>query len=473
MLTKLRGKHKKRILIVLTCIIVPAFVLWGASSMRAKKPAIACIIDGKKIVQTDFYEYIKLSLIYLMFVTPEGQNITNQDIESLSFEFLLTLWKADKEKIKVSDSEVITYIKKIPIFSSRGKFNQVRYQRFLETVSRRYNLSLTPRDFEECIRNFIKRTKLLEKHINPEITDEEIRNLYKKKNQKFKIAYLFFPYSKFKININISESRLSEFYKNNKNIFRQEPRIKVKYIIFDKFDSNRKTILEAVEKDNKISKIADDFSLKTKETDFIGIDDPIEGIGWKPKINKIAFSLKLNKIGPVIGTDENLIIFEKIAEKPAFIPPYVSIKNEVKEAFVLNNAKKEALALANSVLKNIKEQNTEDLKKVNDNNIADFKTTGYFKYIDYIEGIGLDEQISAMIFSLKKGEIHPKVLIRKDGIFIIQLIESTPFDSEDFEKNKSKYIDIVAKTKEIIDRIKFLTLLKDEANLKIILEQEK
>jgi len=441
--------------------------------MRTKKPATACIIDGKKISQTDFYEYIKLSLIYFMFTAPEGKNITNQDIESLSFEFLLTIWGADKEKIKVSDAEVIDYIKKIPIFISQGKFNQVRYQRFLQTISRRYNLNLTPRDFEECVRNFIKRDKLFEKHINPSVADDEVLELYKKKNQKFKLAYLFFPYDKFRNSMTISESELSKFYQNNKSQFRQEPKIKIKYIILDKFDENKNSILKALDENNRIDKIAASFSLKLIETDFIGINAPLKTIGWQPKINKIAFSLKLNEEGAVVETNESLIIFEKSAEKIAFIPSYTSIKDDVREALILKKAKKDTKALASNTLKNIKNENIKDLQKVNNGNTVSFKTTEYFKYADYIKDIGLDEQVSDIIFSLENGEIYPKILPRKDAVFIIQLIDSTPIDSVNFEKNKFKYTDLVLNAKTIIEKIKLLTLLKEKTNLKIILEREK
>ncbi len=464
MLNKIRGTHTKKILWALAIIIIIAFGLSGAGfylSGRGKNKIGT--IDGKEITPTMYSQYIKLARVYLILHTPpEEQRISPRDVENLATDFMVLLWKAKKEKINVSDQEVVDYI--VTNMFGEGKFNQQTYEQYLKFMSQRYNLALTPRLFEECVREFIKIDKLFAKEVDTSVSEEELESLYLKDNQKAKIAYLSIPYEKFKVETGIEQSQIQNFYEKNKARFEREPKVKLKYTIISFDDDVALKIQDRLSKIKAIDELGTEFSLQVKETPYIGLDDPIEGIGWQPQISKIAFVVEKEKIIP-IELGDNLIIISKTDEKKAFIPALEEINEEVKEALILDKAKSDAGRYTQDLLIEITQKNIADLKQLVGKQNADFKETDYFKYYDYIEGIGLDENISKIVFSLKPGEIYPKSLERADSDIIIQLKELTSFDEKDFADKKEVYSQKLKASKELLGRINLLTQLRQDSNL--------
>jgi len=468
MLSKIRGPHAKKILWILAIIIIIAFGLSGAGFYLSGRGKSAIgTIGNKKITPAIYSQYIRLAKVYLLtHIPPDEQKITWRDIEKLAQEFMVLLWKADKENIEVSDQEVVGYIKES--FFGQEKFNEGFYTRYLEFISKRYNLALTNRSYEECVRDFIKINKLFEKYIIIQVSDEEVKELYKKDNQEAKIAYLSIPYEKFKVETALTAGEIEEFYQENESLFRREPKVSLKYIVVTPEIKLQEKIKYELADIKTIEELAEKFSLEIKETGFIGATDPIKEIGWQPQINKIAFALEKNKMIPV-GLGYNLIIMVKQDQREAFTPALDEITEEVKEKLIMSKAKQETKRFSQDLLKEIKEKKITDLKKLSNKRNVEFKETGYFKYYDYIEGIGLDEKISEIIFSLKTNQIYPQSLMLQNSSVIIQLKSLTPFDEEDFSQKKEYYYNILNESKELIERAKFLQQIKKEADLKIFL----
>ena len=148
MLTKFRRKHSKKVLWGLTIVIVIAFGLGGGVSlMKGRKKAVtAAILGGKKLTTSDIDYYKKMAKVFLAFNTAEDKNIDPLSVERLASEFLILIWKAKQEKIKVSDKEVARYVVK-NIFGVR-KFEKHRYENFFKFLSRRHGLTLSYRGYE-------------------------------------------------------------------------------------------------------------------------------------------------------------------------------------------------------------------------------------------------------------------------------------------------------------------------------------
>ena len=162
-------------------IIIVAFGLGGSSFLRGAKKNIVGTIDNKPITDTDFANYLRLAQIYALLNLPPDTKITYQDLEHLALEFILTLWKANQEEVTVSDSEVIEFIKQR--FSLEGKFDKAFYKDILRHISQRYNLSLTEKGFEECIRLLIQSDKLLKRYVRVKSNAEEAKELYRLENK--------------------------------------------------------------------------------------------------------------------------------------------------------------------------------------------------------------------------------------------------------------------------------------------------
>jgi len=324
---------------------------------------------------------------------------------------------------------------------------------------------MEPQVFEEYIRNFLKIEKLHKKYIKINPSESDVRKLYKKDTQKAKISYIIIPYDKLKEGIKIPENELEKFYQKNKSLFKEEPKIKMKYAIIASDDKEK---LALIRNDLNSLKVIDDlknkFSVDVKETAFIGKKDPIEGLGWQPAINNIAFSLKLKKISPMLETSIGYIFLQKEEEKAAFTPEFLDIKAKVEETIKVSLAKEKAKVLADKLASKIKNENIQNIRKLAEQENYDFRDTGEFKYYDYIEGLGLNENVSKIVFSLKKEQIYPYPIFLSKGTYIIQLKDISSIDEKDFSAKKDEYLARLKQSLELMQKIKFLMQIKKESN---------
>ncbi|MCK9573686.1 MAG: peptidylprolyl isomerase [Candidatus Omnitrophica bacterium] len=461
MLNKFRTHHKK-ILWFLAIIIIPAFVLWGGlASMKEKNRNIVAKVGGHSITIEDMRYYVTMAqLSFALLDIPEKEKkITKQDVIQTAIDDILLLWKANKDKIKVSDNEVIASIKQIKFFSKDGKFEVEYYKRLLR------QMRIEPQTFEKYIRNFLKIDKLYKKYIRVNPSESDAKKLYKKDTQKAKISYIFIPYDKLKEGMQIPENELEKFYQKNKSAFKEEAKIKIKYAIITNEDKEKLALVRNNLNNLKtIDDLKSNFSIDVKETAFIGRKDPIEGLGWQPAINNLAFSLKLKKISPMLETNIGYIFLQKEEEKAAFTPEFTGIKTKVEDTIKDSLAKEKAKALAEKLTSRIKNENIKNIRKLAEQENCDFKDTDWFKYYDYIEGLGLNEKVSKIVFSLKNEQIYPYPLLLGKGAYIIQLKNIDSINEKDFITKKDEYLARIRQNMELMQKIKLLSQIKKESN---------
>jgi peptidyl-prolyl cis-trans isomerase D len=460
MLRKFRT-HQKKILWILAIIIIPAFVLWGSLKDESQETVIK--IAGRRISIAQLKEYGDTAEIYFAFFSNTAdKKFTAQDKGLKAIEFLLLLWKADKEKIKVSDKEVVAAIKTIKSFSPEGKFNEFAYEHFLKRI--KHQLNITPRFFEECVRNILTAKKLQEKYIKVKVSPGEVKGLYRKDNQKAKISYIFVPYDKFKNEVNATEQEIDQYYSRHKESFKEEAAVKIKYALVNQNSETAKKINDILPKIKSIEELKAKAIAEVKESGFIRINDPIEGIGWQPQIVKFAFSLPQKKLSK-LDTNIGYILIEKQDEKPARVPPLAEVKTKIEDKIKLAKEKAKAKILCENILLKISRQGITDLAKIAAQEKIEHKETGYFKYYDYIEGLGLSEKVSKIVFSLKKGDIYRYSLALLKGAYIIQLKDVSIFDEKDFLQKRETYQNYLLQQKTAVEEMKFVSRLTNEAQL--------
>lgn len=467
MLNVLRERHSKKILWVLTVIIITAFILSSGLSYLNNRRVKTTVgeINNHKITSSELSHYIRLSQLFFLLYVPQRNSVDSEIIMNKARQYTVLLWKAKKENIEATDQEVIELVKKY--FSQDDKFNKEHYNRFLKDT-----LRMPPRTFEEYLRDMLKADKVFEKFVKAEVSDEEVKTLYIEDTQKAKISYIFVPYEKFKDQVALTLQETENFYNKNKELFKKESQVKIKYISIDKNLKNRNEIINYLPQIKTLEELKNQFSLDIKESSLIGINDPIESLGWQPQINKIAFSLKPNELSSPIEINTSTVIIEKIEEKPSFIPDFDKIKNEVEEKIKEDKLKEITKNFCSALLEKIRKENIIDLKDLAQKENLDFKETDYFKRYDYIEGLGIDENAGKIVFSLKINEIHSQPIVLLKGVYIIQLKEITPFDEKDFTEKKTRYHDFLYQQRTFIERMKFISELEKETNLKIYPQTE-
>ena len=469
MLTTIRGQHARKILWIVAGAVITAFVLSNASSFLDRRQAnVVAEIEGQKVIIPNFKHYIDLArLDFILYanLSKETKSLTAEAIIEKAGIYYRLLWKAQEEGIEVSDEKVVLWVNRN--FSRGGKFDRASYRQYIKHISRNFDLTLTMRSFEEYIRKLILIDTLWEELLDVSVTDEEVRALYVRENQKAKIAYLFIPYEKFRVDVGIKPNEIEEFYQNNKALFQKEPTVNIKYALITEEDNMSFEEIEGLAKLKTLDQLEEKTSFEIKETGFIKKSDPIKEAGWKREITQTAFGLEINQISPPINLGGDFIIVGKEDERPAFTPSLGEIKAEVKEELIVSRAKEEAKRFASDLLKKINEKGRKNLSKFAKKKNVEFKETDFFKYHDYIEGIGLNNTVSAIVFSLNKDEIHSEIVALDKGVYLLQVKDKTPVDEADFQSKRGDYYDKIEERKLFIERLKFITKLNQEISIKL------
>jgi hypothetical protein len=464
MLTKFRSHHIKRILWALIIIIVPSFILWGALSyFRGQKEEVVGKIGTHPISAAEFNDYRNMARIHFFLTLPEEKRfrIRPETINAKAWQFLLLLWKAKQDNIQVTDQEVVDMIQ--ALFFKDQPFNSRIYQEFLNRRMR-----ITARAFEEYLRKFIMIDKVQGKEVTVAApTEEEVKEAYKKDTQKAKIGYILIPYTQFVSEIQVSEDQIKSFYEKNKALFKEEPKVKIRYIVLSQGAPGKEEALQKLSQIKSLDELKTIEGVQVKESIFIGINDPIAGLGWQNIINKTAFELKKGEISPPLEVKDGTVLIQKVDEKPSSVPPLESIREAVAKKAKEEAAQGKAQEESQKLMEEIKSGNVQDLEKFAKKEKLDYKETNYFKYSDYIEGVGLDEKVDAIVFSMEPGNIYPEPLFLLKGAYLIQLKSLTPFDNEDFTKNQESYSQKLFQQKYFIAQMNFLSGLQKEAHLVI------
>ncbi|UCG35270.1 MAG: SurA N-terminal domain-containing protein [Candidatus Omnitrophota bacterium] len=462
MFGKIRERHLKRVLWTLVIIIIPSFILWGGLSyMKGRQHQVLAQLGKKKITVSDYKDYLEMARVHQLLLEGGSRRpIKGEDLQNKAWEFALLLWKGKKEKIEVSDDEVLTVIKKM--FFPDSSFNKEWYFRFLQR-----SLRIGTRQFEEYMRNYLMIDKLYGKYVRVSVSEEELKEYYRRDTQKIKITYIMLGFEDFEDKVSIKEGEAEEFYRKNLMLFREDAKVKIKYIVISQDNEEKDQIIEALGAVSSLDELAKQFSLNLNETPFLGPQDPIEGIGWESKVNVAAFKLELGQLSPPMEIKDGFVLFQKTDQRDAFIPPFKEVAEIVKEKLIQAKMRQRATKECQKLLAKIKEDKIQDLKVFAKRQDLDYKDTQFFGYSDYIEGLGLDEKVSDILFSLKERQIYDQPILMPKGAYIAQLKSSTAFDEKDFDQKREKYLATLTSQTIFIARLKLLTQIAQEAQLKI------
>ncbi len=477
MLRQLRNKKTaKKIWIGLAVIILPAFVFWGSGSLIRNKgeSGYAGRIFGRKIPVAEYKDSLDASRNQM--IIQYGDNLSeiqkNVNLESLAWERLVLLAEAKKRGTKVSDKEVVDLIRGYPFFQRKGVFDNAIYAQMMQYVFR-----AQPRLFEEQTRQNLILSKLYEDITRElKLTDEEIKDAYRKSNEQISLFYIASLYLDFIKDISPFEGQIRDYFSRNSLNFKQPLSFNLEYISLVTEGEKEETTKEKlsaltgrINKKTDLAKIARDFSLTIKETGLFGQADAIPGIGWSPQILTLASKAKAGDILPLIYTDKNYYIIRVKEIKESFIPDYETIKDKVKDAFIKEQALDIAKKKIENCLQKLKEEYQINPKVMNFQKAAQsfgLKTdsTDFFKYGSYIEGIGASDTFWSIAQNLKEDETSD-VIYMPSGFYIIKLKSRLPIDENKFIAEKAEFTEklLVQKKTEVF--YKFVLELKKKTQL--------
>lgn len=451
MLKKLRNKNtSKKIWIILTILILPAFVLWGSGSIIRSRQETGVLgkIFGKKISSLEYKD--ALQAVKNLAIIQFGDNLSEVqkylNLEAQAWERIILLVEAKRRKIKISDKEIIELIQSYPFFQKKNRFDQAIYSSMLEYVFR------TPtRIFEEQIRQNLMLSKLYKEVTNGlNLTDEEIKKEYRKNNEQVSIYYIASLYDDFVKDITPSDGEIKDYFTKNSFQFRQPLSFNIEYASLSSEDKDRELIKDKIKKlflrlnkKEDFIKVAKDFNLTVKESGLFKQTDPIPGIGWSPEIFSLISKLKAGEFLPPISMDKYYYIIRIKEKKEPYIPDFETIKDKVKDALIKDTSQRIARGKLEDCLRRLKEVYQMNPKSVDfDQAAKEFSLkSGYtdlFKYGSYIEGIGASDIFWINAQNLKE-DAFSEILEMPSGLYIIKMKLRLPLDEKKIETEKDEF----------------------------------
>ena len=324
-----KKKTVKRIFWVAALLIIPGFITLqvGNLSKNGKLNNRVSVGDNIQISSEDFAKSLKdaeVGLFLNYFNQPEVLDKLKTDRELLSqiaYQNLILKNITKREKIAVSDREVIKFISAHPLFNRNGEFDNKLYEHILK-----YNLGLMPRYFEESARSFLANSKLKEDITkNVAVSEKELLGFYKNEYEKIRFSYILIDQNSLKDEILVSENEINSFYDRNKILFKGEEKEKVSSYIANLI-KNEKSI-ELVDKkaaelyneskvdDINLEELAKRHNLKLHNTEFISRYDNIDEIVETYKIVEMAFKLKPGQVSNPIEIKNGFAIIEPMEFK--------------------------------------------------------------------------------------------------------------------------------------------------------------
>jgi len=237
MLRYLRENTGNWIIKIFLGIIVIVFVFLGVGSFGSKRNNSIATINDEPITMNEYQQAYKT--IVEQMRARFGKNLNDDILKALNvkqqaldslIEQKLVLAQADKLKINISDEELQQSLLSIKAFQRDGKFNLDQYKKVLSLNS------LNSEVFEQDQINSLRLQKVRNMVLSTvAVSDIEARNWYLFQNTKMAVDYLLFDPNDYS-DIHPDEEQINNFYTENKDNYKSDPKIKAAYLKFSPED---------------------------------------------------------------------------------------------------------------------------------------------------------------------------------------------------------------------------------------------
>jgi len=234
------AKHGRIAFFLIAVVISFAFVLFmtGQSifdlfSQRSRGSSTVLIL-GRKVTQAQRMDAVDSFLIQQVMTYPNA-SLKNTDYskwDQIATRNLMLLYAAQDRGIAIGDDEVKKYIKTVPEFQTKGKFDNKKFNEFVEK-------KLNPSHFNKADLDAAVREKLAIEQLSKNVTesiiisDEELRTAFFNINEKAKVKTNEFKTSDYIKNIKVDEKAAKAYYEANKKTYMTQPAVKIQVVRFE------------------------------------------------------------------------------------------------------------------------------------------------------------------------------------------------------------------------------------------------
>lgn len=497
--------------LVIIAFIITIFAVWGGAGRlgQARKQNTIAIVKKDKISADFYYQNLRQRLEVLRNefkeINPtliQQLNIPQQVLEQMIQQSIL-LQKAKELEIGASVEEISNEIKSYPVFQREGKF--VGFEEY-EKILQWNRMPIS--EFEDNIRKDIvinKVIKVLTAGIA--ITEEELWNSYKKKNESAQMEYVVAETDKMELDrepssgdaqayfeenkekytlperrkasivflmtedlknkIELSDSEIEKYYEENESQFNdpettQISRIYLPYEGQEKelVEANGKNILEQITAGQDFGELAKQHS-KDQKADAGGDWGLYEWRSLSVQEQEEIERLSEGEHSDLIELEEGLSILKVTEKKPTRTRPLVEVKARIQDILKDQKAREQAEERISQLEKSAKKQKS--LTQPAQASGLEIIETGWLKEGEAIKDIDPSGSISSMLFRLQAKDISSPIPTYKGmGIAQLEQIElPRPAQFEEVEKDVMKELTAIKKKEQAAETVR---KIKQELN---------
>jgi len=456
------------ILVVLAFVIayIPSFVK-GTGTDASSGDTIATV-EGRDITSGEFRRTYTAQL--QAYRSAYGGQMSEQLLKQLGIEQQIlqqlvdeqaSLAEAERLGIQVSDDEVRQRIFAIPAFQENGHFiGDQRYQQLL----RMQRPPLAPSDFETGIRRSLTLEKLRASLTDwLSISDKDLEQEYRRRNDKVKLAVISFPADKFRTQATASDQEVAAFFDGHKNDFKIPEKRKVRYLLVDLDALRAKIVVPPADVERAYNDNIDQYStpeqvrashilLKTEGKDDAAVKAKAEDIlkqaksgadfgelakkyseddtnaknggdldyftrgKMVPEFDTVAFSLQPGQISDVVKSPFGYHFIKLTDKKAGTRRTLADMRQQLTDQLAFERAQVQAGELAASLEKQISKP--ADLDKVAKAQGLTVQESGFFAKDEPIMGLGPSPEAAARAFDLKIGDVSTALRASRGFVFV-------------------------------------------------------
>ncbi|NDY42434.1 hypothetical protein G3N55_06205 [Dissulfurirhabdus thermomarina] len=460
---------------VILGLIILVFIPWGVGSLRSRRAETLAEVNGEPILHKDFdlalertrdrYRQIFGGTLPEHF--EEQVHLKEQVLERLVTERVMRQ-AAEAVGVRVRDPEVQQAILSVPAFRSGGVFDQRLYRMALQ------NARMTPEDYEAEVRQQLLAEKLGALFATGiTVGGDEARAYYGFQNEEIDVAYVRLAPADCRDEVRVDEAELEAWYRDHRERYRTEPRVRVRYLLFSRKSVGKVTVPddevrayyeehkkefevperrrvrhilltvppgagEAVEKEvraraealrRRIEKGADFARLARRHSEDPATAKKGGDLGFitrgtmVPAFDKAAFELEAGKVSAPVRTrfGWHLVKVEKI--EPGRVKPFKEVAREIRRKLARRKAASALAARANAAYDEIFELG--GLAAYAKRHGLSLETTGFFTRSAPAPVLGDDPDVLRNVFALGKGEMSSLLRV-PDGVLILEVLDKEP-----------------------------------------------